>query len=133
MWEAVRAHSAKDERVANNPLFLSEMTNWPINISWALLANRRSCYAGSDLALPFVPLPLERRAAIDAQFTRIFDGHPETDDLIQLAGLYNCSIVVITPQDGAWINDPFASSPLYGLVEINEKAWRIYKRRQPAA
>lgn len=132
MWKAVRSHSGKADRVANNPLFLSDMTNWPINISWALLANRRSCYAGSDLALPFVPLPQERRAEIDAQFTRVFDGRPETNDLIQLSGLYDCSVVVITPQDGAWIHDPFASSPLYGLVETHENSWRIYKRKPGA-
>jgi hypothetical protein len=133
MWDAVRAHSAKDERIANNPLFLSDMTNWPINISWALLANRRSCYAGSDLALPFVPLPRERRKMIDALFSRVFDGHPEPGDIDQFAEPYNCGLVVLTPQDGAWGRDPFSASPRYRLVGTETDAWRIYKRLPPSA
>ena len=50
MWAAVRRHAGPADRVANNPLFLQEMTPWPGNISWALLSNRRSCYAGLNLA-----------------------------------------------------------------------------------
>jgi hypothetical protein len=133
MWEAVRAHSNNSERIANNPFFLSEMTNWPINISWALLANRRSCYAGSDLALPFVPLPQQRRKVIDDLFVRVFDGHAEPGDIDQFAEPYHCSLVVLTPQDGAWTNDPFAASARYRLVDAKADAWRIYKRQPPTA
>ena len=129
MWESVRAHSEKDDRVANNPLFLQHMTGWPINISWALLADRRSCYAGSDLALPFVPLPLESRQSIDAQFSRVFEGHPNAEDLNQLAQLYDCDVVVVTAQDEAWDRDPFATSLLYSLVDSKADKWRIYKRK----
>ena len=57
MWAAVRRHAGPADRVGNNPMFLESMTPWPVNISWALLSNRRSCYAGYDLALPFIPLP----------------------------------------------------------------------------
>ena len=126
MWAAVRRHSAANDRVANNPAFLADMTNWPINISWALLANRRSCYAGSDLALPFASLTRQHRADIDAQFTRIFSGEANAADIQQLATRYNCNVVVLTPQDGAWAKDPFAGNPLYQLVDGNE-AWRIYR------
>lgn len=126
MWDAVRKHSGPDERVANNPLFLANVTRWPINLSWALLSNRRSCYAGSSFG-PFAPRTKLPRDEIDAQFDRVFSGHPEANDLSQLAKTYNCSVVVVTPQDGAWNNDPFASSPLYHLVEKRAVAWRIYK------
>lgn len=126
MWSAVRAHSADDDRVANNPYYLSDMTGWPINISWALLADRRSCYGGSDLALPFTALTRQRRAEVDAQFNRIFAGRAEGDDLRQLATRYNCRIVVLTPQDGAWSSDIFAASPLYRLVD-DRPQWRLYQ------
>ena len=46
MWQAVRRYAATEERIANNPAFLGDATPWPVNISWALLGNRRSCYAG---------------------------------------------------------------------------------------
>ena len=116
-----------DERVANNPLFLEHMTPWPVNISWALLANRRSCYASAALVGPFSAVAASRAtSAIDAQFNRVFAGEADADDIAQLATQYNCSVAVVTPQDGAWRRDPFAASPYYRLVEDNA-AWRIYK------
>ncbi len=50
LWAAVRRYAAPAARVANNPLFLGDVTPWPANISWALLANRSSCFAGLELA-----------------------------------------------------------------------------------
>lgn len=126
MWSAVRAHSAADERVANNPYYLSDMTGWPINISWALLSDRRSCYGGNDLAMPFTALTKQRLTEVDAQFDRVFAGRAEADDLRQLATRYNCRLVVLTPQDGAWRSDTFAASPFYRLVDDHPQ-WRLYR------
>jgi hypothetical protein len=128
MWQAVRRHAAPGERIANNPRFLDDMTPWPANISWALMANRRSCYAGNELAIPFAPIPAAQRAVVEAQFARIFAGAPESDDIQQLAERFQCDVVVVTPQDGAWRRDPFASAGLYRLVETRPDAWRIYRR-----
>ena len=128
MWAAVRKQSGDEERIANNPRFLSDVTRWPINISWALMANRRSCYANSGFG-PFSPRTKISQDDIEAQFDRIFSGHPETDDLKQLAKRYNCALVVVTSQDGAWKNDPFASSEVFQLVETKTDDWRIYRRR----
>ncbi len=114
MWAAVRRHTAAGERVANNPLFLSDMTPWPVNISWALLADRRSCYAGSELAIPFAPISAARRAEIETQFVRVFAGEPAAGDIRQLAERYRCDVAVVTAQDGAWSRDPFASTTDYG-------------------
>jgi hypothetical protein len=128
MWEAVRRHTAATERVANNPAFLSDMTSWPVNISWALLADRRSCYAGKELALPFAPIPAARRAEIEAQFVRVFAGEPAPADVRQLAEGFGCDVAVVTAQDGAWLRDPFASTEFYRLVDERPGAWRIYRR-----
>ena len=76
LWEAVRRHAAPDERVANNPLFLQDMTPWPDNISWGLLANRRSCYAGREMTLVYTALGLQRTDEVNAQFIRVFTGNP---------------------------------------------------------
>jgi hypothetical protein len=127
----VRRHTGLAERLANNPLFLADMTPWPINISWALMANRRSCYAGKELAIPFAPISSARRAAIEAQFVRIFAGEPAADDVAQLATRFRCDVAVVTPQDGAWRRDPFGSDGLYRLVEERPDAWRIYRRTGP--
>jgi hypothetical protein len=128
LWAAVRRYAPPDARVANNPLYLQEMTPWPVNISWALLANRSSCFAGREMALTFAPLSPERREAIQAQFVRVFAGEAAPGDVSTMAREYGCSVVVVVPQDGAWANDPFAASPLYRLAESRDGSWRIYVR-----
>jgi hypothetical protein len=126
LWADVRRHAAPDERVANNPLFLADSVGWPINISWALLANRRSCYAGWNLARPFVALPGPEIDRIDVLFLRVFAGDGAPEDVRDLATRYDCRVVVVAASDGAWRRDPFAASRYYRLVE--EKAqWRIYR------
>src|SRR5262245_5351380 len=126
MWEAVRRHAGLSDRVGNNPKFLETMTPWPANISWALLSNRRSCYAGYDLALRFAPLPRPRLRAIDAQFSRVFSGEGWPDDLQDLATKYRCKVVLVTALDGAWTRDPFAISQHWRLAESSAQGWRIY-------
>jgi hypothetical protein len=133
LWAAVRRHAAADERIANNPLLFAEMTPWPVNISWALLANRRSCYAGRELALVYTSLGPQRTAEIDAQFIRVFAGAGTPTDVNELATRYGCRVVVVTPSDGAWRRDPFAASPRYRLAEERAERWRIYRaeRQKP--
>ncbi len=128
LWAAVRRYAGPTARVANNPLYLQDLTPWPANISWALLANRASCFAGRELALAITPLPVARREAINQQFVRVFAGHGEPDDVRDLAGLYRCDVIVLVPQDGAWADDPFAASLDYRLAEERPGNWRIYVR-----
>jgi hypothetical protein len=126
MWAAVRRHAGLADRIGYNPMFLESMTPWPGNLSWALLSNRRACYAGYDFALAFVPLPRARLRAIDAQFNRVFAGEDWPDDLRDLATRYACQVVVVTALDGAWTRDPFATSQHWRLVESSTQGWRIY-------
>ena len=128
LWAAVRRYAAPTARVANNPLYLQDLTPWPANMSWALLADRGSCFAGREMALAFAPLPPDRREAINAQFIRIFAGQGSPGDVDAMATTYGCDVVVVAPQDGAWKKDPFASSPDYHLAETRADKWRIYTR-----
>lgn len=128
LWAAVRRYAGATARVANDPLYLKNLTPWPANMSWALLADRSSCFGGRELALAFAPLPAARREAINAQFVQVFAGRGTPDDIQDLAGLYKCDVVVLVPQDGAWANDPFAASPDYRLAEERAGRWRIYVR-----
>ncbi len=128
LWTAVRRYATAGARIANNPLFLQDLTPWPGNMSWALLADRSSCFAGRELAIPFAALPPERRDAINDQFIRVFAGEAQSGDVGELATKYGCDVVVVAPQDGAWANDPFAASPDYRLAEDREGRWRIYVR-----
>ncbi len=132
LWAAVRRFAAPAARVANNPLFLQALTPWPANMSWALLADRSSCFAGREMALAFAALPADRREAINAQFVRVFAGRGGADDVDELAKKFACDVVVVVPQDGAWGNDPFAASPDYRLAESREARWRIYVRAEAA-
>lgn len=127
MWKAVRQNTGRTERIANNPSFLAEMTPWPVNISWALLSERRSCYAGGDLAVPFIAKPRPALVEIDRLFARVFAGHPEQGDLQDMVFKLDCRVVVVNPGDGAWSTDPFAHNPLFRLVDQRENGWRIYR------
>ncbi len=131
MWAQVRRHAAADDRVGNNPLFMARMTPWPVNISWALLADRRSCYAGRELALAFAPLSRARAQAVDQQFERVFDGRAAPNDVRDLAARFGCRVIVVTAQDGAWRRDPFKDGGFYTLVEENPAGWRIYRASDP--
>ena len=128
LWAAVRRYAPPAARVANDPLYLRDLTPWPANMSWALLANRSSCFAGREMALAFAPLPPDRREAINAQFIRIFDGQGSAGDVDAMATQYACDVVVVVPQDGAWNKDPFAASLDYHLAETRANKWRIYTR-----
>src|SRR5580704_5046842 len=126
LWGAVRRYAAPTARVANNPLFLQDLTPWPANISWALLADRSSCFAGREIAIALAPLPAARREAINDQFIRVFAGEGTPGDISDMAKKYACDVVVVVPQDKAWTNDPFALSPDYRLAENRDGRWRIY-------
>jgi hypothetical protein len=126
LWAAVRRHAPPDARVANNPLYLQDLTAWPVNISWALLADRSSCFAGREMALAFAPLSPERREAINEQFIRVFAGEGAPNDVDAMARDYGCDVVLVVPQDGAWTRDPFATSRLYRLAEMRDGRWKIY-------
>lgn len=127
LWARVRRHAAPDQRVGNNPLAFADLTVWPIDASWALLADRPSCYAGWALARAFIALPPVEIDRIDALFTRVFAGAGSADDVHLLATRYACHVVVVTVEDGAWHRDPFAGSADYRLVETKEGTWRIYE------
>ncbi|TCT04280.1 hypothetical protein [Aquabacter spiritensis] len=129
VWAAVRAHTPVDARVASNPRAFAEMTPWPINISWALMADRRSCFAGIEMARALAPLSPVRRTELSAQFDRVFSGEGGPADISELRFLYGCRVVVVTPADGAWTRDPFRASLLYRLVDERADAWRIYQAR----
>jgi len=128
LWTAVRRYAPPSARVVNNPLYLKDVTSWPVNISWALLADRSSCFGGRDMALAFAPLSPDRREAVNAQFIRVFAGQGTPEDIAAMAKDYACDVVVLVPQDGAWNKDPFASSPDYRLAEFRDGRWRIYVR-----
>jgi hypothetical protein len=131
LWQAVRGYASPNARVANNPLFLQDLTPWPANMSWALLADRSSCFAGRELALALAPLSEQRRETINAQFVRVFAGQGAPQDVSDMANKYGCDVAVVVPQDKAWNNDPFAASPDYRLAENRDGRWRIYVRASP--
>jgi hypothetical protein len=128
LWQAVRRYSAPDARVANNPLMLATMTVWPDDISWALLSNRPSCYAGWSTGIAYAAVPREALLHIDDLFKRVFAGGAQAGDVDALAMGYDCAIAVVTPADGAWLKDPFATSSTWRLAEEKPDAWRIYLR-----
>jgi hypothetical protein len=127
LWARVRAHAAPADRVLNNTLALQDMTPWPVNIGWALLSNRRSCFAGHELVIAYAPLTKSQRDAADQLFIRLFGGNASAADVRDANEKYQCTVIVVTRDDGAWTNDPLRNSPHFRLAEERAGAWRIYK------
>jgi hypothetical protein len=127
LWAAVRRHSAPSERIANNPLFFSESVGWPVNISWALFADRRSCFAGWNLARAFAPLPEFELDRLERAFDRVFAGEGSPQDIEEIATRHDCRVIVVTARDGVWDRDPFAEYPRFRLIDQRPGKWRIYR------
>jgi hypothetical protein len=128
-WEAVHRVTAPDERIANNPRYVQAATPWPVNITWALLADRPSCYAGWEAVLAYGGVSRADLIEIDARFARVFAGSPLPGDILDLASKDNCSVAVVAATDGAWNHDPFSASSLFRLAEKGPD-WRIYQAVQ---
>jgi hypothetical protein len=92
-----------------------------------LFSDRRSCFAGRELALVYSSLGSQRTEEINAQFIRVFAGDGSPADVQQLATKYDCRVIVVTAADGAWERDPFAASSRYRLVDESAQQWRIYR------
>src|SRR5262245_1189732 len=105
----------------------SDLTPWPISLSWALLANRRSCFAGNELGLAFAPLPQEARARAADLFDRVFAGAGSDADLGPVVQDFECKVIVLTPEDGAWSRDVFATSALFTRIEEADGKWQTYR------
>jgi hypothetical protein len=130
MWAALRRFTGPTERVANNPLYVSDETFFPDNIAWALLSDRPSCYAGYATVIAYGGI--SREAVLEARdlFRRVFDGAPRSGDIEAMAGHFGCVAILVTPQDGAWAHDPFLAAPEYKLVDSMPDRWRIFRRVQ---
>ena len=127
LWAAVRRHRTPGERVLNNPASLAELTPWPVNIGWALLADAPSCAAATDLIWTFVQIPRERAEDVMLPLERLFAGIAATDDIAFIFGALRCRIVVLTPADAAWATNALANVPGLTLLEEEPQAWRIYR------
>ena len=127
-WDALRRVAAPAERIANNPKLAALSTPWPVNIAWALLSDRPSCYSQWETVLAYGALTRRQLDDANARVERVFDGHAEPGDVAILASRYGCHAVLLTPADGAWQDDPFAASPDYAPA-AHAAQWRIYKRR----
>ena len=85
LWAAVRRHAGPADRVANNPLDLDDLTSFPVDVGWALLSDRPSCYSGWETAQVYVDLPKARVKALDDRFVRVFDGRAQPGDVAAMA------------------------------------------------
>ena len=130
LWDAVRRHAGALDRVANNPDFVAAATPWPVNISWATIADRPSCYAGWETVLAYGSLSRPGLLAVNDRFTRVFAGQAAPGDVAALARTDNCAVAAVTAGDGAWLRDPFAGSRDFRLAETGAW-WRIYVRTTP--
>jgi hypothetical protein len=127
LWQAVRAIAGPGDRVVNNPEYLGTVTPWPVNISWALLSDRPSCYSNWETVLAYGGVSRAQLDGIEDLFRRVFDGAARPGDVDALADRFGCRVVILVPTDGAWARDPFAGGSRYALAQGGPD-WRIYRR-----
>ncbi len=128
LWRAVRAITPANEAVLDNPDALADLTLWPANIGWALLADRRSCAAERRWIRSLAPqlLPDDRRRVMDL-VKRVFDGGGSEEDLATLKRDHLCATLVVVPGDGLWTATLLAHSSVYRLVDSRDGHWRLYR------
>jgi hypothetical protein len=127
LWQALRRHTGPLDRVANNPLFAGAATPWPVNIAWATLSDRLSCFAGWETMIAYGPLATPQLIAANDLFARVFDGRAAPGDVHALAADFDCAASVVVRSDGAWARDPFTVGPDYRLAESGAD-FRVYVR-----
>jgi hypothetical protein len=130
LWPAIRRDSAPTDRIAVNPKLAQSAVFWPANIAWALFSDRSSCYAGEQSVIAYGNLSRAQLAEIDSRFSRVFEGSATSQDVALLASRDDCSLIAITPEDGAWAKDIFGGSTIFRLREATAN-WRIYVRARP--
>ena len=124
LWPAIRRHTDPTDRIATNPLLARTATFWPVNIGWALFADRASCYAGRESVIAYGNLSRSQLDRIDARFGRVFAGHASADDLFAMSRDDDCDVIAVTPADGAWES---GFGPGYEMVE-QSGSWKVYRR-----
>ncbi len=128
LWQALRRHSGPLDRIANNPLLAGAVTPWPVNIAWATLSDRPSCFSGWETMIAYGPLSRAQLSEASDLFKRVFDGVARPGDIHALARTYDCAAVGVVRSDGAWSRDPFAAAADYGVAEEGAD-FRVYVRR----
>ena len=79
------------------------------------------------LTLAFTSLTPGARARAAELFDRVFASAGSDADIGSLVRDFDCKVIVLTPQDGAWSRDPFAASALFTRIEEAAGKWRIYR------
>jgi hypothetical protein len=129
MWADVRAATAPDERIANNPHDLEAVTPWAVNIGWALLSDRPSCYAGWETVLAYGAMSRAQLLAMNGRSRRVFAGVPVDGDLRNLRDLDHCAAVLVTSRDPAW-RQPFWSDNAMFEPVISRSDWMLLRLRR---
>lgn len=132
LWRAVRRLAGPTDRVASNPDLFGDVTRWPINISWALFADRRSCYAGWEFARPFAAATRAEVDRVDQEFRAAFDGAASVETVRRIFVRHQCRFAVVTASDGAWADGPFSRNPDFELLDEKMDSWRIYRFKPQA-
>jgi hypothetical protein len=128
LWKAVRDITPIDEAVANNPMDSAKMTDWPSNIGWALLSQRRNCAAGLRLLWAYAPqLSAEETSNLIAFFAKVFDGDADEDDMRLLKEKYLCRTLVVVPSDGLWDKPILSNNSSFKLVSQRDDRWKLFR------
>ncbi|TCU31324.1 hypothetical protein [Rhizobium azibense] len=128
MWKAVRQVTLPNEAIANSPLDLASVTNWPRNISWAILSQRRNCATTLGLLRAYAAQLTPKQASdVYNFFNEVFEGNVTEDRLRVMKEKYLCKTLVVTTRDGLWGEPLLENNSVYKVVSEEKGKWRIYR------
>jgi hypothetical protein len=130
-WEVARRFAGPDELVQCNPEGIRGFQPFPVNLSWAMFADRRTAFADRQYGIISAMLHGEDFQRNFDRIVRVFSATPDPDAVHFLAEQLHVKVVVVSRVDGAWDSDTIAATGLYRLVHEEPDAFKIYCRTSP--
>lgn len=127
-WELARQWTGPRELVQSNPEGIRGFQPFPVNLSWAMFADRRTALADRQYGAISALLHGEDFHKPFERIVNVFSAAPDPESVRFLAERLRVKVLVVSPMDGAWGNDGIARSGHYRLVHEEPDAFKIYCR-----
>jgi len=127
-WELVRQFAGPSELVQCNPEGIRGFKPFPVNLSWAMFADRRTACADRQYGAISAILRGEDFPQSFDRIVNVFSAAPNPETVRFVARQLGVKILVVSRMDGAWDSNAIASTGLYQLVHEEPDAFKIYCR-----
>lgn len=126
-WEEIRNNTDIHKRILSNPNVYESIEPWNVNIGWATMARRKSCFMGENYATSLGGIESDEiRNSLLKKLRSLYDGLASSDDIHHLMTILHCDVIAVSPVDKLWQLNPDKALPGLTLYSSG-KYWRFYK------